>query len=460
MIRANGSMASPWLGPAQSWKRLRWQGSSLESVPDRVSMEVFGLDRFGIESRLATLTQSQDTSLEFLQPGRYPYLKLVMNTTDSSAFTPHQLSQWRVVADMLPEGAIAPNLGQRPKDTLAIGETLSIAVPFRNISDKAFDSLRVTLKVTDRNNVVHTLPMPRLRPLPPGDTVVVRYPIDTRAFEGRNSLYLNVNPDNDQPELHLYNNFLFHSFQVEADRQSPVLDVTFDGRRILNRDIVSSRPQILIRLKDENRFLALNDTSLLKVRVRHPDGTLRRYRFDGDTMRFTPGTVGSNGDNTAQIDFNPALSKDGEYELIVNGRDPSGNAAGEIDYKVLFSVVNKPMISDLMNYPNPFTTSTAFVFTLTGSRVPTHMRIQILTVTGRVVREITAEELGPLRIGRNVTDFKWDGTDQFGQKLANGVYLYRVIVSQDGKALEKFRQDGVDTDRYFNGGYGKMYLMR
>ena len=118
------------------------------------------------------------------------------------------------------------------------------------------------------------------------------------------------------------------------------------------------------------------------------------------------------------------------------------------------------MISDLLNYPNPFTTSTAFVFTLTGSEVPTHMRIQILTVTGRVVREIAAEELGPIRIGRNVTEFKWDGTDQFGQKLANGVYLYRVIVSSKGKALEKFRQEGVDTDRYFEGGYGKMYLMR
>jgi hypothetical protein len=460
MSRAQGSMTSPWLGPAASWKRLRWQGNSLEAMPDRVSVDVIGMDLFGIESTVATVHASRDTSLEFLTPGRYPYLRLRLNTTDSVSLTPHQLSQWRLTADMVPEGAIAPNLGQRPRDSLEIGETLNIAVPFRNIGDKPFDSLRVSLRVTDRNNVAHNLPMPRLRPLPPGDTVVVRYQLDTRAYEGRNSLYLNVNPDNDQPELHLHNNFLFHAFQVESDRLNPLLDVTFDGRRILNRDIVSSRPQILIRLTDENRFVALSDTSLLKVLLRHPDGTLRRYRFDGDTMRFTPGTVGANGDNTAQIDFHPALLRDGEYELIVNGRDPSGNSAGENDYKVLFNVVNKSMISDLLNYPNPFTTSTAFVFTLTGSEVPTHMRIQILTVTGRVVREIAAEELGPIRIGRNVTEFKWDGTDQFGQKLANGVYLYRVIVSSKGKALEKFRQEGVDTDRYFDGGYGKMYLMR
>ena len=459
MTRAVGEMTSPWLGTAKAWKRLQWQGNSLEAAPDRVTVDVIGLDQNGIESKLATVT-ARDTSLGFIEPGRYPYLRLRMTATDSAFFTPLQLAHWRLSADMVPEGALAPNLGSRPKDTLSIGEFLTIAIPFRNVSTTAFDSLRVTLKVTDRNNVVHSINMPRLRPLPPGDTIVVRQQIDTRAFEGRNSLYLNVNPDYDQPELHLYNNFLFHSFQVEADRTPPVLDVTFDGRRILNRDIVSSKPQILIRLKDENRYVAMNDTALLKVRVRHPDGTLRRYRFDGDTMKFTPGTVGGNGDNTAQIDFNPSFLQDGDYELVVNGKDPSGNAAGELDYKVMFSVVNKPMISDLMNYPNPFTTSTAFVFTLTGSRVPTHMRIQILTVTGRVVREVTAEGLGPLRIGRNVTEFKWDGTDQFGQKLANGVYLYRVIVSQNGKSLEKFKQEGVDTDRYFNEGYGKMYLMR
>ena len=123
------------------------------------------------------------------------------------------------------------------------------------------------------------------------------------------------------------------------------------------------------------------------------------------------------------------------------------------------------MISNLFNYPNPFTTSTAFVFTVTGSQVPQNIRIQILTITGKIVREITMQELGPLHIGRNITDYKWDGTDQYGQKLANGVYLYRVLTNLNGKSLDKFPtygQDGfeVNTDKFFTKGYGKMYLMR
>ena len=46
------------------------------------------------------------------------------------------------------------------------------------------------------------------------------------------------------------------------------------------------------------------------------------------------------------------------------------------------------------------------------------------------------------------------------QKLANGVYLYRVITNLNGKKLDKFRAQGDNTDKYFKKGYGKMYLMR
>ena len=125
------------------------------------------------------------------------------------------------------------------------------------------------------------------------------------------------------------------------------------------------------------------------------------------------------------------------------------------------------MISNLFNYPNPFTTSTAFVFTITGHEIPQEFKIQILTITGKIVREVTKQELGALNIGRNITDFKWDGTDQYGAKLANGVYLYRVVTGLNGKKMDKFRinetfdqQSQDQTDKYFNKGYGKMYLMR
>jgi len=332
-------------------------------------------------------------------------------------------------------------------------------VAFKNISQRSFDSLlRVKVTIRDRNNNDHVTYLPPRKALVPGDTLLISYTFNTANYPGANTLTIDVNPDNHQREQYHYNNILNKNFFVKEDNFNPLLDVTFDGVHILNNDIVSSKPNVLVKLKDESRFLALADTSLLKVQVRFPDQSIHEYHF-GDSMIFIPANVAS-GENTASIEFRPYFPEDGEYELIVSGKDVNGNKAGDLDYHVSFTVINKPMISNLLNYPNPFTTSTAFVFTVTGSQPPQNMRIQILTITGKVVREITIDELGPIHVGRNITEFKWDGTDMYGQKLANGVYLYRVLTNLNGKSLEKYKADGDNTDKFFNKGYGKMYLMR
>lgn len=458
-----GYMESPWMGPSKEWKNFKWDGifNGGQQPNDTVYFELFGKTVSGSEFKLATIRNAKDTSLSFINTSVFPFLKMKMYCADETTLTPFQLQYWRVTGSPYPEGAIAPNITLTGKDTLDLGEPLNFSVAFRNISETAFDSLKLKLVITDKNFVPTEILLPKKKPLLAGDSLVVSYTIDTKNLEGQNLLYLMVNPDFDQPEQYLFNNFLYKYFYVKGDKTNPWMDVTFDGVHILNRDIVSSKPHILIKLKDDSRFMALNDTAGLKVRIKYPGSpsVIRDYKLGTDSARFTPSTL-NNGENTATVDLYPNFVVDGDYELMVTGNDRSGNKAGELEYNVGFQVINKPMISNMLNYPNPFTTSTAFVFTLTGSQVPQNIRIQILTVTGKVVREITKEELGPIRIGRNITEYKWDGTDQYGNKLANGIYLYRVITNLNGQGLEQFKATGDKTDMYFNKGYGKMYLMR
>jgi hypothetical protein len=462
-----GYITSPMFGPAAAWKQVKWRGNTVDAkAGDRPTIEVIGVSSAGIESVLYTLnTSQQDFDISSVNVGAYPYIKLRMRNADSINLTPYQLRYWRLLYDPVPEGALAPNVLYHFKDSLNLGEQTNFQMAFKNVSDVSFtDSIKVNLTVFDASNVAHPLTVPKLRKLNPGDTATVSYLIDSKTFNGANNLFLDVNPDNDQPEQYHFNNFLYKKFLVNTDNFKPVMDVTFDGIHILNNDIVSAQPHVVISIKDESKFLLLDDTSLCKVQLQYPDGSLRRFYFSTDTLRFTAATVTSS-DNTAKIDFTPYLTDDGTYQLIVHAEDKTGNSAGGTDYTVSFMVYNKPMISNMFNYPNPFTTSTAFVFTVTGSQVPQNIRIQVLTITGKIVREITKEELGPLHIGRNITEYKWDGTDQYGQKLANGVYLYRVITNLNGNKLDKFptydsNGSEVNTDKYFNKGYGKMYLMR
>jgi flagellar hook assembly protein FlgD len=65
--------------------------------------------------------------------------------------------------------------------------------------------------------------------------------------------------------------------------------------------------------------------------------------------------------------------------------------------------------------------------------------------------------MGDMHIGNNVSEFAWDGTDQFGDRLANGVYFYKVDVRKNGEPMELRETVG---DKYFKERMGKIYLMK
>ncbi|HEY1871163.1 MAG TPA: hypothetical protein VGG71_08900, partial [Chitinophagaceae bacterium] len=385
---------------------MHWRGQSLDTkAGDNPTIDVYGIDQAGNEQLLYSgiSRSSQDFDLSAVNATTYPYLKLKMRNIDSVNYTPYQLSYWRLNCVPVPEGAIAPNIVFQMDTAVDVGQPANFKIAFKNISDAAFDSLKVSMIITDKNNVPNIIPIPRQKPLVAGDTLTLRTTINTRSLPGTNNLYINFNPNFDQPEQYLFNNFAYKTLYVKPDSLNPLLDVTFDGEHILNKDIISSKPHIVVKLKDEAKWMVLTDTSLLTVKVVYPDGSLHSFYFNNDTLQFIPAAPAPNTNNTATINFLPYFKQDGEYQLIITAKDESNNRAGNIAYRIAFEIINKPMISNMLNYPNPFTTSTAFVFTLTGSEVPQNMKIEIMTITGKIVREITEDELGPLHIGRNIT---------------------------------------------------------
>ncbi len=120
-------------------------------------------------------------------------------------------------------------------------------------------------------------------------------------------------------------------------------------------------------------------------------------------MRWVP----AGPENNFLLEYNPKNLPDGTYTLRVQGTDVSGNVSGTQPYRISFEVVNESKITHFYPYPNPFSTNTRFVFTLTGANIPDQIKVQIMTVSGKVVREITQDELGPIRIGNNISSYAW-----------------------------------------------------
>jgi hypothetical protein len=453
-----GYVESPLIGPAASWSSLHWKVHGMEAGADSISVSVSGVDVNGVETLLFPNVMANDTSLSGVDVIKYPFLKLKLYTVDTTNRTPVQLDYWRINYQPVPEAALNPAVFFSASDTVNQFLPLKISVAIENLTPWNMDSLLMKYQITDAVNGTHIYTR-RYKPLAGNDTIHTDYNFETGSdiYAGLNYLYLEANPDNDQPEQYHFNNVAIRSFHVNTDELNPLLDVTFDGIHILDGDLVSAKPDIEVQLKDESKFLALDDTSLFDIYFIYPDGSKHLVNFDNVTAIFVPADAGNIAkNNTAHVTLKKSFNTDGIYQLVVQGFDKSGNASGDNFYKISFEVINKPMISNVLNYPNPFSTSTRFVFTLTGSIVPQQMKIQIMTISGKVIKEVFSNELGNIHIGNNITDYAWDGTDQFGDRLANGLYFYRVTAILDGINMDHY---GTSTDDYFKKGIGKMYLM-
>ncbi len=472
-----GNEASTLIGPSIKWGNVYWKQESIDVVNNTDSTRLI-IQPYTWNMTAGTpinlLFSNNDSLLNLhtiVDPIQYPYIRLRAEYKDSTNYTPAQIDSWHVLYDLAPEAAIDGSNGyyfSHLNDSIFEGQTLSFAADIRNIFDVHMDSLLVKYWVEDNNNVKHFVDYPRQDSLRVGQVIRDTISFPTVGLSGYNSLWMEVNPYingslyvKDQPEQFHFNNLLQIPFIVTGDNQNPLLDVTFDGRHILNGDIVSPNSEILITLKDENPYLIMNeisDTTLFGIYLTDPTGNLKRIPFVDNYGTTVMQWIPAEGVHKRfKIIYPGVFEKDGKYRLTVQGSDKSGNLSGDFEYKIDFEVVRASSITHMMNFPNPFSTSTKFVFTVTGSEVPDDIIIQIMTVSGRVVREITENELGRLYIGRNVTEYAWDGRDEFGDQLANGVYLYTVKAKIKGESIDH-RESG--ADQYFKKNFGKMYLMR
>lgn len=459
-----GSISSSTIGPAASWGSLHWKFSRLEpAAGDSILLKLVGISESGSVDTLYSFDQMQNDVNDlspYIQATTHPYLKLVAFMKDRVNRTCPQLQRWQVIYEEAAECALNPLKGfQALNDTLMEGDDAGFVVPIENIGQRIFsDSLLLTYWLEDAANKQTLLPQKfKASGFQPGSVLLDTLRLNTYQLSGDYALWIYANPIGKagyQKEYHQFNNIGRFPFRVNNDITNPLLDITFDGRRILNGDLVSAKPHIEIRVKDENKFLALNDTSAFDISLQQPgQSTPARLSF-GKELIFTAASLPK---NSASIAFEPELRADGIYTLSAQARDRSNNLSGANTYKVQFEIKQKPSITAIVNYPNPFSSSTRFVFTLTGSEVPEVFTIQIMTISGKLVREITKEELGDIHIGRNISAYAWDGKDEYGDKLGNGVYLYRVITRLNGNNMEKA---ATEADQYFKKDFGKMVILR
>jgi hypothetical protein len=469
------TITSVRIGPAQSWQNLYHWIQREPNATSSYTLKVIGIDTLNNSTVLFSVPAASPSRggfpLNSVLATRYPYLQLELTMQDSVSRSAPQLKEWFITYQGVPEGVVRRDLATPTTvydpATLtaqaALGQ-LTFPVVFENVSPFDFGTpLRAKVEVRNQDTGVSLPPVYVTAPRQLKGDSTIRIPV-TFPMIGRFGNFVTkvtVNPTpHPLPEVNLFNNELnLSQFTVIDNNVPPTLDVAIDGRHILNGELVSSRPVIQIQLNDEDKLRHITDRSAFTVSLLRPGqvGLPTPIDLNASNVDFT---VDATKGSVAKLTFEPGKAApltDGMYTLRVQGRDPSNAAAGSQDFQVKFEVVTESQISNVYPYPNPVVGKARFIFTLTGDQLPNNMKIQIMSLTGRVVREIFMSELGPLHIGNNISEYAWDGTDTYGDRLANGTYLYRVALDDPNG---QFKHRATAGDAAFKNDWGKLVLMR
>lgn len=126
------------------------------------------------------------------------------------------------------------------------------------------------------------------------------------------------------------------------------------------------------------------------------------------------------------------LSK-GKHTLKVKAWDLSNNS-GEGFTEFYVSDDIEESLKQVLNYPNPFSVGTTFQFEHNMAESELDILIRIYNMVGQNVKTLKYTKNDA---GFRVDDLYWDGTSDYGEKIPNGIYLYKINVRSNQLGISK-----------------------
>lgn len=215
------------------------------------------------------------------------------------------------------------------------------------------------------------------------------------------------------------------------DQTGPEISLYMNDENFANGGITNSIPLLIAKISDENGINTTGNgighdiTLIVDGNTASPVMLNNFYEADLDTYQ------------SGKVTYQFSTLEPGPHQITLKVWDVNNNSA---EQTLEFVVIEEETlgISHVLNYPNPFTTNTSFYFEHNQCCSALEVRIEIFTVSGKLVKTLFDNVN---TIAYRSEGIAWDGRDDFGDKLARGVYVYRLTVkTPEGARAEKIEK--------------------
>ncbi len=221
------------------------------------------------------------------------------------------------------------------------------------------------------------------------------------------------------------------SNNISNDKDGPLVHLYLNDKSFVNGGLTNENPVLFANLVDSSGIntvgtgLGHDISAILDAKSSNPI-ILNDY-YEADLNSYQSGRV--------RYPFNDL--SEGQHSVAFKVWDIQNNSnTVYADFVVAKSA--DLALKEVMNYPNPFTTHTQFLFQHNQTCVPLKVTVQIYTVSGKVVK--TIQQMVNCDNGK-MEAVEWDGKDDYGQRIGRGVYIYKLaIINPENKKAEKIEK--------------------
>ena len=220
-----------------------------------------------------------------------------------------------------------------------------------------------------------------------------------------------------------YRNIIVGGFNpsVEPDNTGPVVKIYMNDEMFVSGGITDENPHMLAFASDSSGINTVGSgighdiVAVLDGNTEKP--IILNDFYEADLDSYSSGTIRYPFHNLAE----------GLHTLSLKVWDVFNNSGeASLEFNVIKS--EKFIVSELNNYPNPFSETTSFVFSHNQAEGKLDVSLRVFNLSGQIVKTI---ETSIIPTGYRSEPIYWDGRDDSGYPLANGLYIYRMQVRNE-----------------------------